>query len=130
MLKYDRFIKKRPREEFKKNYFDYKNLFKINNYRYISNSAEQILDAPQLNCSENNFIIDWSNTNNILAIVLGEYIYFWNQRIIDNIYPNYLNKSKTKSLKLNKSGIILAYANENELFIYNIENKKILDILD
>ena len=117
----DRFIIKRQEKNIDKILLEYKNEFnpKKLNKRYISNSPYQVLDAPELNICKQNFIIDFSNATNNLVIVLDRYVYIWNQKIIDSFCPIYLNKNDyTISVKFNKSGKLLAHANNFEIMIY------------
>ena len=123
----DRFIIKRQEKNIDKILLEYKNEFnpKKLNKRYISNSPYQVLDAPELNICKQNFIIDFSNATNNLVIVLDRYIYIWNQKIIDSFCPIYLNKNDyTISVKFNKSGKLLAHANNFEIMIYDLNLEK------
>ena len=124
MVNKDRFIVSPKAETFESFFAKYSQKY---DYRYISNNPVKILDAPELNIDPELYIIDICNVTGKLAIVLSNYIYFWeSNNNIDSIQTNNYGIDNILSIKWNNSGNILAYANNKSINFYNIKCKQVI----
>lgn len=127
MLKFknDRFIPKRKSLSEEEDILSIKSLL-LQKIRYISNQPFKILDAPDVVLENHTYIMDWSS-NNKLAIVINDIMYFWD---INGILKNFKiildELDYIISVKWNKYGNLLAFAGHHYIKLYDFEKNKII----
>lgn len=99
--------------------------------RYIPQSPERILDAPDIINDYYLNLMDWSN-DNIVTVALGKVVYLWNAST-GNIEQlrEYENGDHACSLSWIQQGHILAIGNnEGAVELWDCEHKKRLRVMD
>lgn len=93
---------------------------------YISKTPFKILDAPELNISTESHIFDWSY-NNILAILLKDTIYFWEEKTNKITQLDFNVYDKISYIKWNIDNI-LALLMDDKIVFYNFIDKSTNEI--
>lgn len=97
--------------------------------RYISNTPERILDAPELLDDYYLNLLDWSSTN-ILAVGLGANLYLWNAAsgTIDQLVENSDPENFITSVSWGEDGRTIAVGStDTTIQIWDVDAKKQTD---
>lgn len=104
--------------------------FNEDNFRYICDTPEKILDAPNIKDDYYLNLIDWSKKN-LLSVVLGHNVYLWNSETLETTELYYDNSYRNvTSLKWMDNGDIIALGfNDGNCGLYDVEKMTLIRML-